>query len=148
MATSQQSQHRNSSEMVQKEEHQNLHPCLCRPSHSNPSTHRWLWCSSTSSSSNSLSTHPNWLTKNGWVPDCTAWKLPIPGLLRTAHCEDRQQQVFLKHLLKTLTFPQIGALPGSIPRANPEQLLNIFNDYASVEKDGRKFMTASDFIRK
>jgi hypothetical protein len=43
----------------------------------------------------------------------------------------------------------MGALPGSIPRANPDQLLAIFNDYASVQKeDGRKYMSAEDFIRK
>uniref|UniRef100_A0AC35GMH6 Uncharacterized protein n=1 Tax=Panagrolaimus sp. PS1159 TaxID=55785 RepID=A0AC35GMH6_9BILA len=35
-----------------------------------------------------------------------------------------------------------------IPRANPEILRHIFDQYASIEKDGRKFMTDSDFIRK
>ncbi|CAK5074491.1 unnamed protein product [Meloidogyne enterolobii] len=40
------------------------------------------------------------------------------------------------------------ALPGSIARANPDELLAIFNKYASVEKSGRKFMTANDFVQR
>ncbi|KAH7693582.1 Protein K02F3.2 a, partial [Aphelenchoides avenae] len=51
-------------------------------------------------------------------------KLPF---FRTAKCED---------------------ITHSIPRANIEQLRNIFNSYASVEKSGKRFMTDSDFVRK
>jgi solute carrier family 25 aspartate/glutamate transporter 12/13 len=35
-----------------------------------------------------------------------------------------------------------------IPRANPEVLRHVFEQYASLEKDGKKFMTDSDFVRK
>nr|XP_022908290.1 calcium-binding mitochondrial carrier protein Aralar1 isoform X1 [Onthophagus taurus] len=37
---------------------------------------------------------------------------------------------------------------GYLKRANPDQLHEIFNKYASVEKNGEKFMTAEDFVRK
>lgn len=37
---------------------------------------------------------------------------------------------------------------GYLKRANPDQLSEIFNKYASVEKDGEKLMTAEDFIRR
>lgn len=55
-------------------------------------------------------------------------------MLQTAKCYEKHQQV--------------SALPGSIPRANPDELLAIFNKYASVEKSGRKFMTANDFVQR
>ena len=42
----------------------------------------------------------------------------------------------------------MASLPGSIPRAKPEQLLKIFNEYASIEKADKKYMTDNDFIRK
>ncbi|KAK9736869.1 EF-hand domain pair [Popillia japonica] len=37
---------------------------------------------------------------------------------------------------------------GYLKRANPDQLLEIFNKYASVEKNGEKLMTPEDFIRR
>lgn len=37
---------------------------------------------------------------------------------------------------------------GYLKRANTVQLQEIFNKYASAEKNGEKFMTADDFIRK
>ncbi|KAI4460066.1 mitochondrial 2-oxodicarboxylate carrier 1-related [Holotrichia oblita] len=37
---------------------------------------------------------------------------------------------------------------GYLKRANPDQLLDIFNKYASVEKNGEKLMTPEDFIRR
>lgn len=35
---------------------------------------------------------------------------------------------------------------GYLKRANPEVLKHIFNKYASIEKDGEKFMTPEDFV--
>nr|CAD2202693.1 unnamed protein product [Meloidogyne enterolobii] len=55
-------------------------------------------------------------------------------MVQTAKCYEKHQQV--------------SALPGSIARANPDELLAIFNKYASVEKSGRKFMTANDFVQR
>uniref|UniRef100_A0A1I8C1N1 Calcium-binding mitochondrial carrier protein Aralar1 n=1 Tax=Meloidogyne hapla TaxID=6305 RepID=A0A1I8C1N1_MELHA len=65
---------------------------------------------------------------------CISSKFLPPRMLKTARCYERYQQV--------------SALPGSIPRANPDELLAIFNKYASVEKSGRKFMTANDFVQR
>jgi hypothetical protein len=42
----------------------------------------------------------------------------------------------------------MGALPGSISRPNPDQLLAIFNDYARVQKENGRYMNVEDFIRK
>jgi solute carrier family 25 aspartate/glutamate transporter 12/13 len=59
-----------------------------------------------------------------------------------------------KNSLLQRFFPFIGKAScedlyrSQIPRANSEALRHIFAQYASVEKDGRKFMTDSDFIRK
>lgn len=36
----------------------------------------------------------------------------------------------------------------TIPRANPEVLKAVFDKYASIDKDGKKYMTDSDFIRR
>lgn len=36
----------------------------------------------------------------------------------------------------------------TIPRANHDQLLQIFNKYATVEKSGKKYMNENDFVRK
>ncbi|ENN72205.1 hypothetical protein YQE_11135, partial [Dendroctonus ponderosae] len=35
---------------------------------------------------------------------------------------------------------------GYLKRANPVQLQDIFNKYASIEKNGEKFMTPDDFV--
>lgn len=40
------------------------------------------------------------------------------------------------------------AARGTIPRANPESLRPIFERFASRTKDGKKYMTAEDFIRR
>lgn len=40
------------------------------------------------------------------------------------------------------------ATRGSIPRANPDSLRPIFERFASKVKDGKKYMTSEDFIRK
>ncbi|XP_017772095.1 PREDICTED: calcium-binding mitochondrial carrier protein Aralar1 isoform X2 [Nicrophorus vespilloides] len=37
---------------------------------------------------------------------------------------------------------------GYLKRANPDQLHEIFNKYASVERNGERFMNADDFIRR
>lgn len=37
---------------------------------------------------------------------------------------------------------------GYLKRASPEKLEEVFNKYASVEKNGVKYMTSSDFVRK
>lgn len=37
---------------------------------------------------------------------------------------------------------------GYLKRANTSNLQDIFNKYASVEKNGEKYMTSEDFIRK
>lgn len=36
----------------------------------------------------------------------------------------------------------------SVPRANTARLREAFDKYASVEKDGKKFMNANDFVRR
>ncbi|XP_060523912.1 calcium-binding mitochondrial carrier protein Aralar1 isoform X6 [Cylas formicarius] len=46
----------------------------------------------------------------------------------------------------TKTFCQEGG--GYLKRANPSNLQDIFNRYASIEKNGEKFMTAEDFVIK
>lgn len=37
---------------------------------------------------------------------------------------------------------------GHLKRAHPDNLIEIFKKYASVEKNGEKFMTSEDFIRR
>lgn len=37
---------------------------------------------------------------------------------------------------------------GYLKRANPDVLRDIFNKYASLEKDGEKYMTPEDFVIK
>ena len=68
-------------------------------------------------------------------------------MLQTAKCYEKHQQVFRIIFFLNLRL-KVSALPGSIPRANPDELLAIFNKYASVEKSGRKFMTANDFVQR
>uniref|UniRef100_A0A7E5A194 Calcium-binding mitochondrial carrier protein Aralar1 n=1 Tax=Panagrellus redivivus TaxID=6233 RepID=A0A7E5A194_PANRE len=40
------------------------------------------------------------------------------------------------------------SLRAAIPRANSDVLHNVFEKYASIDKDGRKFMTDVDFVRR
>uniref|UniRef100_A0A914HB78 EF-hand domain-containing protein n=1 Tax=Globodera rostochiensis TaxID=31243 RepID=A0A914HB78_GLORO len=65
----------------------------------------------------------------GWTPN-NIWSSFWP--VKIAKCDDWH----------------MGISGGFMPRANSDQLLHIFNEYASIEKNGKRFMTAADFIRK
>ncbi|KRT82927.1 HLH domain-containing protein [Oryctes borbonicus] len=60
--------------------------------------------------------------------------------------DEKKDASAIKAKPKHLEEPEEGA--GYLKRANPDQLLDIFNKYASVEKNGEKLMTPEDFIRR
>uniref|UniRef100_A0AC34RR23 EF-hand domain-containing protein n=2 Tax=Panagrolaimus sp. JU765 TaxID=591449 RepID=A0AC34RR23_9BILA len=63
-----------------------------------------------------------------------------------------QQQVYASIFQRIVPFAKSAkceeSIRPNIPRANPDALRVVFDKYASIDKDGRKFMTDSDFVRK
>lgn len=55
---------------------------------------------------------------------------------------------FLRYLVRRIySFCLLQGSGGYLKRANSEKLHEIFNKYASTEKDGVRYMTSNDFIR-
>ncbi|GLV42105.1 aralar1 [Carabus blaptoides fortunei] len=54
-----------------------------------------------------------------------------------------------ENILRKLFFPKASCQEtgGYVKRANPDSLHEVFNKYASQEKNGEKFMTPEDFVR-
>uniref|UniRef100_A0A0N4Z3Z3 Calcium-binding mitochondrial carrier protein Aralar1 n=1 Tax=Parastrongyloides trichosuri TaxID=131310 RepID=A0A0N4Z3Z3_PARTI len=58
------------------------------------------------------------------------------------------QERFKPFRISDCSVDYASAIGSTISRANQDQLLHIFEKYASVEKNNKKYMTDDDFIRK